>query len=324
MSVTLRYGRGAFIGTAAEVTWGTPVAATHFYRVIGTSLTRKVGKVGRPHLTHASVSAMRKSHFTTEDLVEGSFEVELNYEGMGTLFYHALGAKATTGPSGSTYTHTYTLAAELPVGLTIEQCIGVADDGTYQSEVFEGCRINTAKVRFAAGEVARGTFDVIGETSAARTTASSPTYTTNDTVMLHHQAGTLSFNSVSYTAKTVEITVENNLARRMLLGSTVTKQPQRSDFTKVTIRATLELTSAALITAYTADTQGDLVIAFTGTGVNTATWTAQNGFITSYSDPISSPGIIEQVVEWTCESDGTDEGLKLVITNLQATAILLS
>ena len=52
------------------------------------------------------------------------------------------------------------------------------------------------------------------------------------------------------------------------------------------------------------------------------TWTVQNAYITAYSDSVSGPGVIMATITWTAESDGTDEGIKLVTVNSQATAEL--
>ena len=321
MAVTVYMGRSAWVGAGEESVWGTAVSRTHYFRVISTALRRKVNKVGRPHLAQGTASGMRRSHFTQSDNVEGDIEMEMAYEGFGLWLKHALmGTPATTGPVSSIYTHTYKLAQTVTPGLTIEQAFGIADDSTVRSEIFEGCSINSLRVRVAAGEVARLGVSIIGETSATRASAGSPTHTTNDVPMLHNQAGAMTFNSVSYTVKSMEITLENNLSRRMLLGSTNTKQPMRGDFAMVKMKVALELSDDNLITATTADTQGDVACTFTGLASRTSTWTVSNAFITDYSDPVNNAGIIERTVEFTGESNGTNEGLQFAIANLQTTA----
>jgi hypothetical protein len=319
MSVDVYLGRGAFVGLAEEVTWGTAVSPrTHFFRILSASLMRKVNKEGRAVL--AQGVAARRFHFTKEDLVEGDIEIEMAYEGIGLWLKHALGSTATTGTNP--YTHTYSQASALPTGLTIEQAAWVGDDASVLSEVFEGCLINSWRARIAVGEIARLTASIIGETSSARGAASTPTYTANDVPMLHHQFGSLTFNSVTYTkVKSIEIQHDNSLGRRMLLGSTVTKRPQRSDFAKTVMRVTAELADSNLITAYTADTQGDVAVSFTGTGGRSSTWTVHNAYLTDHKDAVTGPGVVERTYEFTGESDGTDEGIAIQIVNTQSTAI---
>lgn len=319
MAVTVYMGRDAAIGIGEESTYGTAVARTVWARLISASLGRKIEKVPRPHLVGSSASAARRAHYTSADNVEGDVEFEMAYEGMGMWIKHILGGTPSTSGTNP-YTHTYKLAAALPTGLTGELIYGRADDGTQRSEIFEGLKVASARARIAVNEVARMSVSFIGETSQARAAAGTATFSTNDFPMLHSQAGTLSFNSVNYTCVSVEIVIDNSLTRRQLLGSNLTKAPMRSDFIKVELRATIELSDDNLITAFTADTQGDVAITFTGTSPSASTWTLHNGFITDYSDAPNSAGILMRTITWTGESDGTDEGLQFAITNSQASA----
>lgn len=322
----ITHGRDSVIGSAVETVYGTAVAADQWHRIISESLKRKVTKVPRPHLVGSSTAAMQRAHFIQSDTVEGDIEMEMMYEGFGRWLYHTLGKTPTTGTVVDlVYPHTYLLGPDLPLGLTLTRYIGRPISGNRRAEVFEGCKIASARFKFGVGDVGRASFSIIGETSSARGDAATqaPTFSTNDVPFLHHQIGSLTFNAVSYTVvKSVEITVDNALDRRMHLGSLVTKEPKRSGFQKITMRVTMEYEDENLITAFTADTQGDVAVTFTGIGGRDATITLHNGFITDYGDPTSGPGIIERTVEWTAESDGTDDGLSFLLNNLQATALL--
>lgn len=139
------HGRGAVIGLGEESTWGTAVSRTNWRPLISTDLTRTIEKVPRPSLRVGAAGAMRRAHYVQADNAGGSFEIEATYENVGLLIKHIMGTVATTG-SGP-YTHTYTFADDVPTGLTIENV-----RGTGTSEVFEGCRINTATLAVSAGE----------------------------------------------------------------------------------------------------------------------------------------------------------------------------
>lgn len=313
-------GRNSWIGFGKESPWGTAVPRTVFMPLISSTLQRMVTYSPRPKLVGSSASAMRRNHYVSADSAEGTTVVELTYDNCGMLLEHVLGASGSAG-TASPYTHTYSLAAALIGGLTAEKGRGTPETGTQQSEVFEGLMARQATIAIAAAGVGTLSIDWLGQTSAARGNAGTPSYGSNAEPVLHHQAGTMSFNSVNYTVANLEIVINNQLARRQLLGSSQTLQPQRSDFQDIEVRITLEAADA-LYAAHLADTQGDAVIVFThGDGVRTMTFNMQNLYIVSATDPINGAGIIQQTLTCKLESDGTNEGLTIVVENANSSAI---
>lgn len=310
-------GNSAAAGFGEETTWGTAVSRTHWFRLISESMKRTVGKVPRPVLSEASSSRNRKSHYTKEDKAGGSIEILVGYEGFGLLLKHILhGSPSTTGPSGGIYTHTYKLASAPPTGgLTIEIRRG---NGT--AEVFEGCRITKATFKLEAGGLMRVTLEIIAETSGGRVSAGSPTFTTNELDVIHHQAGSVSWNSQTYTPKSLEFMVDNKFATRQLLGSSLTKEPKPSDFVDVLCKLDLEWENDNLNTGLTADTESDLTITFTGTASRTIAFTLHNAFLEDVADPVNTVGVISQNASLRGQSDGTDEGFQVVIANTQSSA----
>lgn len=310
-------GRGAAVGFGKETTWGTAVAATIWMGLISESMTRGLEKKPRPTLAEASGSANRRGHYTGLDRVGGSIAVECTYEGFLLLIEQTFGAVAsTTGPSGGLYTHTMLLSATPQIGLTV-----YVNKGQGTTEVFEGCKVSKMTFKIAAGEIGVCEFELIGETSDGRAGTSAPSWTgSRDLFVKHNQVGTVSFNSATYTVKSFEISIDCKVVRRDLLGSANTAEPVVGDFAEITFKSELEYFSDALFTAMQADTQGDLVVALAGPASRAMTWTVQNAYMTSFSDPVSGPGVIMQSATWQGESDGTDEGLKLVCVNTQATA----
>jgi hypothetical protein len=306
---SIYHGRTAALGFAEESTWGTAVSRTNWRPLISASLTRTVEKVPRPHLLSGTASAMRRNHFTQADNAGGAFSVEATYDNIGMLLKHLMGTVSTVG--SDPYTHTYTLAQALPIGLTME-----FNRGTGTSEVLEGCKLNSSTLSVSAGGVMTLDCDVIAETSAARGTAGTPSYATNQRPVLHSHAGQFSFNAVNYDLVDMSLTVNNALARRQLLGSAVTKEPLRSDFQSVELSVTLEVEDA-LYAALLADTQGDAAITFTSGSLSFAI-TAQNAYLSAVTDPISDANIVRQSLTFVCESDGTDEGLSIAVTNNSA------
>ena len=247
------------------------------------------------------------------DNAGGNCVIECTYENVGMHVKHLLGAVST-----ATTTHTYTIANDVPTGLTMELV-----RGTGSSEIFEGCRFPSGTFSVSSGGVMQLELEVIAETStesgaespsvAPRSAAGTPSFGSGDTPVLHSHAGTLSFNSVNYSLVDFSVTLNNALARRQLLGSAVTKQPLRSDFMSVEASLTLEVEDV-LYKALIDDTESDAVITFTS-GSRTFAFTIQNAFLSSATDPVSSAGIVSQSLTLVGQSDGTDEGLKVVINS---------
>jgi len=305
-----KLGFGSAVGVGVESTWGTPVSRTNWVRITSWGLKRTLEIVPRPHLgTTSATSTNRRQHFTASDDAGGSFEYLCAYDDSSILLLtHALGAVATTGTGP--YVHTVTLASSAGNGLSIE---GLNGNGS--AEVFEGCLLTRTEISISAAEVMKIRHDVIGETSQGLASAGTPTFSSNGEEVLHSHAGQFSFDSVTHDLVDLSIIVDHKLAKRQLLGSTLTKRPQLSDYLEVTGRLTVEYIVDTTNTKWLAGTQGDATITFTGSGNNVLAMTLQNLYISNIDRAVSSPGVIRETVEFRCESDGTDEGLKLVFTN---------
>lgn len=311
---SIYHGRGAAIGFGAESTYGTAVSRTNWRPLISSSLTRTIEKVPRPTLRVGGAGAMRRSHYIQSDNAGGSFTMEASYRSMGLICKHLMGAVATTGTNP--YTHVYTFADDVPTGLTIEN-----NRGTGTSEVFEGCRLNSGSFAVSAGGVMTCDFDVIAETGAAtpRASAGTPTFEATDAPILHNQAGQFTFGGATYDLIDMTLTVNNALAVRQHLGSTVTAKPLRSDFQSVEMSITLEVEDA-LYAAFISDTESDAHITFTD-GTRSFRIDLQNAYLSTVSDPVSDANVVRQSVTLIGQSDGTNEGLKLTVVNGDSTGI---
>lgn len=314
-------GRGLVIGIGEESTYGTAVSRTAWFRGVSCSLERKSIKTRLPRLVASSSSANRAKHFIEREEVAGDIELELCYEGMGLILKHATGGTpATTGPSGGLYTHVFKLGATLPTGLTIEVIRGTGNSSN-AAEVFEGCKIAKAVFRISAGGILMVRLSIIGETATARTTAGSPSYTTNDLPVVHHQGAQFGWNSYNRSLTSFELTIDNKLVTRQFIGSLVTKEPQRSDFTDVRTSIGSEWETEDYYVGMTADTEADTSIVFSGAGSRSLTFALHNAYIDTVSSPISGPGIIMENATLIGQTDGTDEGLAITVINTQSTAV---
>ena len=307
-------GRGSSIGFATEDTYGTATARSNWRPVSSASLTRTVEKVPRPSLRVGTLGAMRRANYVSVDSAGGSFSVECTYENVGLLLHHWLGSSSTyTGTGSAPYTHTYKIAEDVPLGLPIENL-----RGTGTSEVFEGCRISSGTLSVASAGMMSFEAEVIAETSAARGSAGTPSFGSGDTPVLHSHAGVMSWGGSNYDLIDFSVTVNNALSTRQHLGSAVTKKPLRSDFQTVEVSCTVECDDA-LMAAYLANTESDGSITFTS-GTQSFKVDFQNAYLSACTDPISDASIVQQSLTFTCQSDGTNEGIEITVINANASA----
>lgn len=309
-------GRGAALGFGIESTWGTPVARTNWMRAVSCDLRRQRPRQRRNVLYNGAVAPVPQGYYTERDIVAGSFTVECGYSGIAFLLEWALGASASSG-TASPYTHTQSLSAEAPFGLTIEHIRG---SGT--AEVFEGVFCDSFTISVSAeGGPMQFTANVIGETSASRTTAGTPTFPSADSPVLYHHADTLDWNSQNYANYDLSVSVTNNFGSRIKLGALTTKEPKRSDYIDLSVTASIDVDDA-LYAAYLAETESDLSQVFTGGSISggnyTMTITAHNCHLEDVSDPINSVGLVRQELTFRPKSDGTNDGLAIAVQTAAA------
>lgn len=312
-------GRNTAIGTGEESAWGTAVARDTWFRATSFGLLREVPKADRGVLAEGGI--VTAAHFVQADNAGGPLSFPAYYENMGRWYKHLLwGTPSTTGPSGGLYTHTYPIGNTPPTGgLTIEGYRGTLASAS--SEVFEGCRLNRGVFSIDAGGRGLWEFDVIAETSGGRTSGGSPSFPSAEPMVMHYEAGTVGWNSNTYTPKSLRVTINRNLQRNQVLGSKLTTDPPPSGFTEITIDLEIQWQTDTLVTALTADTIADLAITFTQAGTSyTLTFTLHNAYVTRASDPITGVGIVTQSVTLKAARDSSDTGLVITAVNSQSSA----
>lgn len=308
--MTTYYGTGTWIGAGEEGTWGTAVARTVWNEAVSVDMKRTPEIVRVPHLVADTTSLMAKAKRIIREDAGGSLEMLLRYRGMGLFLKSIFGAVVDAG--AGPYTHTFTLGdPRTLVPLTLEVIRG--DSGN--SEIFEGCVPQKAVLSFAAHDYAKLKMDFIAQTAAARAAAGTPA-AGDDVPVLGQHVGTFTWNSVPYTLRSMEISMDRKWERRSLLGSLYTAAPVPTDLGEIGIRLTLDIEDA-FYTALHAGTESDGTCTITD-GTDSYALTLHNAYVKTVSDPISAHGIISQTVELVAQSDGTNDGIALVNTNADA------
>lgn len=306
---------GSSVGFGEESTYGTAVARTNWLPLVSSSIKRSITYDPEPTMGRADdLGRLTRRKHVTEDNVEGETETVFAYDDSTLLLLkHGMGGLATTGTGP--YTHTFTLG-DLPTGLTAEWLQDPNDTDT--AEVFEGMKISSFTIGLTAGGLASHKCSWIGETSGGLASGGAPTYSSNGEEARDHHltAAGMLFNAVNYTCLTsFELSVDNGIDRRNVLGSKLTKEPAPANKRAVTIAVTQEWQNNNIHAAYLAGTESDAVLILSGTGNNQATITLQNAYVSEYSKDATGPGVYEETFTLTAQSDGTDLGLAIVVIN---------
>ena len=311
---TAKTGRGSGIGAGNESTHGTAVARAVWRPVVSAGLQTQLEQAARPDLFKRGGSPISGGHHEVRKTTGGSVSLLATYNSIGLFLQAALGAAAVTG-SGP-YVHTYTLAQDI-LSLTLELLRG----NQAKSEIFEGSQISQMVLSCSPGQPMQMDLEFICETSQTRATAGSATYTAALLILASH-AGQLGFGGANYDIKSMRLTLDNNLERREKLGSLTSQEPNRAGQGSVSLEVELDSVSGVndtLLAAQLAGTQGDVTLTFTSSPSLFAI-TLQNAWIDSAADPINDSGVISQSVKFNGESDGTDLGLKIAITNANSSS----
>ena len=318
--MSLQFGRGAFIKLGEESTYGTVASSTPVNnRIISASFQKTQEKERKTHLSQSGAGGFQNGHFEAFLNVGGSIDLPLLYEGTGMLLKAAIGAVSTTDLGATEdprYRHDYEPATdgELP-----SLSIGL-QRGTGSYEVFKGCKVTTMSISGTAGEEVTASFEVIAQDANSRGTATTASFGSGRQIF-HFESGDLSYNSEDYKMKSFELSLDNKLERRNVLGDKKTLEPITNDVKDITLSVTLEMEDNALYTAYLAGTQSDVEFTFTNSDDDTCNVLIRNCYITDYDDSINTFGAIERTMTFVGEGDSSDEAIRIRVTNNQSSGV---
>ena len=132
----------------------------------------------------------------------------------------------------------------------------------------------------------------------------------------------LTFNGVTYDIRSMEISVDNKLERRNVLGSKLTLSPDVTDYREMTMTVEMDLEDNLLYTAFLAGTESSVETVFTQTsGTNLIAFAFRNAIITDYSDPISTVGRLTRSVTFTALAPASAGAFKIEIQNASSSSI---
>jgi hypothetical protein len=242
--------------------------------------------------------------------------------GIATLIGYATTADDTGGLTYTSdtalvpvYAHTFTLADNLPTGLTFE-----VDKDTAAFTV-EGGKINTLGMSIEPGGFLKTKIGIVGEDMTTGTVTAS---TLSTSPLVNFTQGTISFASSTVQVKSASFNLNNNLGvDRRFIGSRLIAQPMRSKKIEVNGTFTLEFDGVTQYNDFRAATSRALVLTFAG-----ETSAIKTGYsyglvitfpvvkLTSGVPKMSDEGIIEIELPFKAYASSTSaREMNMVLTN---------
>lgn len=295
------FGHTAFVGIGTETTYGTPVAATHYFRLLDESMKLEGGKQFVPMLS----SSVKRRTVNKKTAVSGGFKIAVPYNSFGLVLYHCLGGKAVSGVGP--YAHVFTDGA-LPVGATI----GVNRDATAigGSSFFQygGCHFQSLKFSNGIEGFVECEASVIGknETLAALPSATYPT----DNYISWDELTVGTINSQTVAARMVELSINNELVEDNYKLGALTRNNSGRKGGSVTAKFEYNFSTLTQHTLFTGRTNAPIALTWTDTTriLNVALATA---YINEETINASDPGNILQSVSL----EGDLDDLTVTLTN---------
>lgn len=214
------------------------------------------------------------------------------------------------------YDHTFTMAAELPTGLSLEI------DRDISAFKYGGCKINTLGFELEHGGFLKMTLGIIGANSDTGT-ATTPTLASG--ALANFSQGVLTYDSDEKEITNFSLSIENNLKDdRYAIQSTSPRQrrePLRASRYVITGSFTIEFEDETIYDDFMAATTQALTMVFTGNEMKTnfnysLTFSLPYVRITPNGTPmISDYGIINQEVPFQAYADGGHNALSITLRN---------
>ncbi len=311
------FGYKSYVGFAAESVWGTKSTTSEKYLEInseGLTVTENVGHSASLNSINTNVNRRYQSNIDAG----GDISCDMRYSGAELLFKHLLGTVATTGPTDSLYTHTFTIADELPSpGLTFEINRDIA------AYFLTGGKIASAKFSIAQDGVLNASFTITGKdiTTGAKTTESLPT-----TNLVVYSKGVVQYGGSNAEVVSFDINFNNNLdSGRRFIGSRNIVEQYRAGRIECTGTLNLEFDTVAKYDDFRNATTRALTVLFTDDTLIGAASYASIGFymniakITNANPVVNSEGRILYNCDFKTYLSGSDEEFKVIIKNTVTT-----
>lgn len=319
--------------TAAEfaseaVAYGTEGASyTQALSLLEGDISEELEQAARQDLYQGAGGLVPGGYIDGRNIAKARTRNYVTYKGIGLLWSAIMGSVATQNntPSAGLYTHTWTIAKD-PSSLSVRLHEGDALGGTLVTQKREllGALVDSVEISVEAHQNMEMAIDWMGQDATAPADSAGVTLTNSSYNLVHGaHAGTLSWNSVTYTLRSFRLRFKRAPLFRDRLGSGLTDRPYSVNLFEVEMEVTLDKVSQAFIAAQVAKTESDAVITFTdpATGTHTLAFTLQNARVKSATSPKSGFNLLQETVTFIPRATSSATGLKVVAVNNQSSAV---
>ena len=306
-------GADAQIGYKSESTPGTLVVVDQFPPFLSEGLAQVIN-----YLDTETISSRHTLSVTKQGTVEvgGSVSFELANVDLATLLTHMMGKVVTSGVGP--YEHVATPGSL--VGKSMSWQVGrPSSGGTVHPFDYAGMKIGSWTISADVGSIATMDLDLVGMTEATGGPLATASYDTAWEPFVFTEASLTVAGTSIATVRSLSITGENAIERRVRLGSGVSKEPLQIGRRPYTGTVAMDFDDLTQYAQYVAGTQVALVALFDN-GTDTLTVTA-NVQYTGDTPVVGGQELLEQSLPFRALSATSDAAaITLTLSNTEVLA----
>jgi len=234
-------GLSAQLGAGEETTYGTAATISRFFPFRTESLALDVQRMESTALRSGGRLLRADRWAPGRRSVAGDVALEVETQGLGLWFKHALGGVTTDQPDASgapeVYRHRFAIG-DLPTGLTVQ--VGRPDQaGTVHPYTYTGCRISSWTLECQVDEIATLQLSLLGQDCTTATPLATATYPAGSS-LLTWARGAITLDGAELCVRSLSLQGTNGLAEdRYCLGNPLRRQPSEMALREIT--GTLEV-----------------------------------------------------------------------------------
>ena len=317
----------AQLGLAAETTWSTAVTPSRFFEFNSESLELDAARIESDGI-RAGTYTQRSDRFgINRKGAGGSVTLEVHDKGFGVLLPFLLGSVATTGPTGSVYTHTGTVASLNGTGKSFTLQIGKPFiDSTIQPFTYNGCKVTSWELSNSVDGILLLTLDIDAQNETTATALATASYPSSDS-LLTFNTGQVTVGGSALDVTNVSVKCDEGLKTdRYFLNNSGLKKEQLQQQKRVfTIDFTVEFADLTTYNRYASATAAGAIATFSalwsGPTANTGmTVAATAARIDGKTPAVSGPdGLLMQDVTAKVLFTGSGSPLSIAYATLDVT-----
>lgn len=320
------------LGTKDETTYGTAVTVDRFVPFLSESIQPETFRTRTPGLRAGKRTARTDEYVPGVLGYAGSIEIPVESAGFGIWLKRALGAVATSGPTGGAYQHVGTIDADdclpsftMQVNRALAPCAA-----TDQAFTWEGCQVSSWELNVSVDEVVRFSAEIIAEDGTTGTALAAASYPAGEPLAWSKASLTVGGTTVPVTSFSLKCNNNLKTDRYYLQNSARRSKAARDDFPEITVEfeadfgsltqynrfvaETASGTRAALVFAATSVTQIGTSGTFPGVSVSLPAVD-----FTEVSVAVEGTEMLMQSITGMVLDNGTDEPISVTYTTADST-----